>query len=183
MASSSNSNGSRISARPNWNFYEEILKNEDIGPFIDCMVCGKCVGDCIAAKNSEFNPRKIIQKILDNNREDLLSENEIWLCFLCDLCTIKCPKKIEIKKLILILRKLAMQSGKGFNFLKYISDFPKSFLENGLILGRINKSLREKLGLTKEINLSEKAKEELNFLLEKTGQKKAIETFLERCSD
>jgi heterodisulfide reductase subunit C len=169
--------------RPNWKFYNDILEKEDIRPFIDCMTCGKCVGDCIAARNSEFNSRKIIQKILDNNREDLINSEEIWRCFLCDLCTIKCPKKIEIKKLMLILRKLAMQSGKGFNLLKYISDFPKSFLENGLILGRVDKSLREKLGLTKEINLSEKTKEELNFLLEKTGQKKAIETFLEQCSD
>jgi len=183
MSDSKNFDVKTSGNRPTWKFYDEVLEKEDIRPFIDCMTCGKCVGDCIAAKNSNFNSRKIIQKILDNNREDLIINEEIWRCFLCDLCTIKCPKRIEIKKLMLILRKLAMQSGKNFNFLKYISDFPRSFLENGLIIGRLNKSLRAKVGLPKEFNLSEKAKEELNFLLEKTGQKKALEDFLKQYSD
>ncbi len=169
--------------RSSWKFYDEILENEDIRPFIDCMTCGKCVGDCIAAKHSEFNFRKIIQKILDGDREGLIKGDEIWKCFLCDLCTIKCPKNIEIKKLILILRKLAVNSGGGCTFLKYVSDFPKRFLEKGVILGRLNKPLRERLGLSSEITLSDKTIKELTFILEKTNQKRAIHEFLDRCSD
>ncbi|HUY01632.1 MAG TPA: 4Fe-4S dicluster domain-containing protein [Candidatus Deferrimicrobium sp.] len=164
--------------QPNWKLYNEILEKEDIGPFINCMTCGKCVGDCIAAENSDFNSRKIIQKILDGDRESLINGNEIWKCFLCDLCTIKCPKNIQIKKLILILRKLAISSGKGFNFLQYISDFPKSFLKRGIIVGKLNASLREKLDLPKEYNISDKALKELKLILEKTGQKQSIQEFL-----
>jgi heterodisulfide reductase subunit C len=147
------------------------------------MTCGKCVGDCIAAKNSEFNARKIVQKIIEGNQEGLLSGDEIWRCFLCDLCTIKCPKKIEIKKLILILRKLAIQAGKGYNFLKYVAGFPRSFLEKGLIVPQIKTSLREKLGLSPEIALSAKAKKELTEIIEKTNQKKDLQEFLKHCAD
>ncbi|MFX1293854.1 MAG: 4Fe-4S dicluster domain-containing protein [Promethearchaeota archaeon] len=164
--------------RPNWNFYDEILEKADIEPFIDCMTCGKCVGDCIAAKNSDFNFRRIIQKILNGDRESLINGNEIWKCFLCGLCTIKCPKKIQIKKLILLLRKFAIKSGKGYKFLKYISNLPKSFSKKGLIFGRINENLREKLGLSKEFKLSDKTLKELAYILETTGQKKSIREYL-----
>jgi heterodisulfide reductase subunit C len=171
------------SNRPDWNFYDSIIEKEDIRPFIDCMTCGKCVGDCIAAKNSEFNARKIVQKIIEGHREGLISGDEIWRCFLCDLCTIKCPKKIEIKKLMLILRKLALQAGKGYTFLKYIEGLPRSFLEKGLIVPQIKTSLREKLGLSPEIALSEKTKKELTKIIEKTNQKKDLQEFLKRCAD
>ncbi len=161
-----------------WKFYDEILEKEDIQPFIDCMTCGKCVGDCIAAKNSEFNFRKIIQQILDGDKEKLLNQNEIWKCFLCGLCTIKCPKNIEIKKLILILRKLAIQSGKGYNHLKFLSELPESFLKNGLIISKMNERLREKIGLSKEYKLSDKALKELTVILKATGQAKGLQEFL-----
>lgn len=161
-----------------WKFYDEILETEDIRPFIDCMTCGKCVGDCIAARNSTFNFRKIIQKVLEGKRATLISDYEIWKCFLCGLCTIKCPKNIEIKKLILILRKLAIQSGKGYNLLKYLSDLPDSFLKNGLIISKMNQSLREKIGLPKDYKLSDKALKELAIILEATEHKKALQNFL-----
>ncbi len=183
MAATKKSGVTSNSNSPNWIFYDSIIEKEDIRPFIDCMTCGKCVGDCIAAKNSEFNVRTIIRKILEGNRDDLISGDEIWRCFLCDLCTIKCPKKIEIKKLILILRKYAIQAGKGCNFLKYIVGFPRSFLEKGLIVSHINKNLREQLGLSPEITLSEKTKKELTEIIEKTNQKKDLQDFLKRCAE
>ena len=145
------------------------------------MTCGKCVGDCIAAKNSEFNFRKIIQSIPDGDKEKLINGSEIWRCFLCGLCTVKCPKKIEIKKLILYLRKLALDSGKGYDLLKHISNLPESFMKRGLIIGRINSNLREKLGLPKEFHLSDKALKEVNLLLDQTGQKKSFEEFKNHC--
>lgn len=184
MAATKNSGVLNKSNRPDWKFYDSIIETEDIRPFIDCMTCGKCVGDCIAAKNSsEFNARKIVQKIIEGNRDGLLNGDEIWRCFLCDLCTIKCPKKIEIKKLILILRKLALRAGKGYNFLKYVAGFPQSFLDQGLIVPQIKKSLRAKLGLSPEIALSEKAKKELTKIIEKTNQKKDLQNFLKHCAE
>lgn len=169
--------------QPSWNFYDEILETEDIGPFINCMTCGKCVGDCIAAMNSDFNFRRIIQKILNGEKEDLIKSDAIWKCFLCALCTIKCPKNIEIRKLILTLRKLALESGKGYDLLKYLSDLPKSFLEKGLIYGRLNQKLRDKLGLSKEFKISDKSLKELAYILDETGQKKALQEFLANCNE
>ncbi|MHA1229031.1 MAG: 4Fe-4S dicluster domain-containing protein [Candidatus Helarchaeota archaeon] len=163
-------------------FYDEILNTEDIGPFIDCMTCGKCVGDCIAAANTDFNFRQIIQKILYGNKDELINSDEIWKCFLCGLCTIKCPKNIQIKKLILILRNLALQSGKGCKYLKYMSDILTSFLKHGIITGRLNKNLREELGLPKEFKISEKTMSELKFILDETGLNSKSKEFLDICT-
>ncbi|MHA1269583.1 MAG: 4Fe-4S dicluster domain-containing protein [Candidatus Helarchaeota archaeon] len=166
----------------NWDFYDEILQTADIGSFIDCMTCGKCVGDCIAAENSDFNFRRIIQKILEGDKEGVIKSDIIWKCFLCGLCTIKCPKNIEIKKLILIVRKMALEAGKGCNYLKYLFDLPKSFLSKGVIIGKLNMNLREKLGLSRDYKLSDKAKNELNFILDETGQKFENKKFMDECN-
>jgi heterodisulfide reductase subunit C len=182
MTSLENSGEKNDLKRYSWNFYDEILENEDIEPFIDCMTCGKCVGDCIAAENSDFNFRKIIQKIIDGDKEPLINGNEIWKCFLCGLCTIKCPKNIQIKRLILILRRLALQSGKGYNRLKFIAELPESFVKHGLILGRMNITLREKLNLPKEYKISDKALKELNAILKATGLKQSLQGFLKKSS-
>lgn len=183
MSDIENSSNTSNVDKSHWNFYDELLKSEVIEPFIDCMTCGKCVGDCIAAENSDFNFRSILQKVLDGDKEQLMNGDAIWKCFLCGLCTIKCPKNIEIKKLILILRRLANKSGKGYNFLKYISDLPELFLKKGLIVLQLNEPLREKLGLPKEYNLSEKTLKELDQILEETGQKKTILNFLKRTKE
>ncbi|MBD3230601.1 MAG: hypothetical protein GF329_20650 [Candidatus Lokiarchaeota archaeon] len=181
MSQSDESSDISDTGQYHWKFYDSIIENEDIGPFIDCMTCGKCVGDCIAAANSDFNFRKIIQKILNGDREDIIKGNEIWKCFLCNLCTIKCPKNIQIRKLILILRKLALESDKGCDFLKYISDLPRGFLKNGLIVAKIDSSLRKKLGLSEEFKLSKKTLEELRYILKETGQDKLTMDFLGKC--
>jgi len=48
----------------NWAFYKELVEDVDENKnIIQCISCGKCVGDCPAAKVSTFNSRKIIQKV------------------------------------------------------------------------------------------------------------------------
>jgi len=181
MSEINNLSKSRNEIDYRFDFYNEILSKEDIGPFIDCMNCGKCVGDCIAAENSDFNFRRIIQKILDNKRDEVLYGEEIWKCFLCNLCTIKCPKNINIKKLIMVLRKMAIDEGRGCKFLKYISDLPQEFIKKGLIVGKLNTNLREKLGLPKNYQLDKKSIEEIHEIINITGEKQLIDNFIINC--
>jgi len=56
----------------NWDFYEELVDDvEDNKNIIQCISCGKCVGDCPAAKISNFNIRKIIGKVLRGDKSVL----------------------------------------------------------------------------------------------------------------
>ena len=68
----------------NWNFYEELVDDVDENKnIIQCISCGKCVGDCPASKVSNFNIRKIIGKVLRGDKS-VLKDSDIWYCFLFD---------------------------------------------------------------------------------------------------
>ena len=48
----------------NYDFLEELSDDvEENRNLLQCISCGKCVGECPASKISNFNIRKIIQKI------------------------------------------------------------------------------------------------------------------------
>ena len=62
----------------NWDFYEELVEDiEENKNIIQCIECGKCVGDCPAAKVSKFNIREIIRKVLQGDRS-VLKDSDIW---------------------------------------------------------------------------------------------------------
>ena len=66
----------------NWAFYKELVEDVDENKnIIQCISCGKCVGDCPAAKVSTFNSRKIIQKVLRGDK-CVLKYYDIWHCYL-----------------------------------------------------------------------------------------------------
>jgi len=77
----------------NWEFYEELVEDVDENRnIIQCIACGKCVGDCPASKVSNFNSRKIIKKVLRGDK-CVLKDSDIWHCYLCERCKRVCPKE------------------------------------------------------------------------------------------
>ncbi len=129
----------------NWDFYEELVDDvEENKNIIACWDCGKCVGECPASKISNFNIRKIIQKVLKGDKS-VLKDSDIWFCFLCERCKKVCPKeKINIPLLILNLRNESFKKGYGpkYNDLTKYVEMSEKFLTNGTVL---DKPLGEKL--------------------------------------
>ena len=121
--------------RKNWDFFERIVKEiGDNRNLLQCISCGKCVGDCPASRISNFNIRKIVQRILDGD-ESILEEEDIWYCFLCNKCSKLCPKDgINIPLLILALRNEAFKKGHKIPQLKRYVKMCKDFLENGTVM-------------------------------------------------
>lgn len=119
----------------NWDFFDKIVK--DVGDnrdLLQCISCGKCVGDCPASKISDFNIRKIVQRVLDGD-ESLLEEEDIWYCFLCNKCSKLCPKEgINIPIFILALRNEAFKKGQKIPQLKRYIQMCKDFLETGSVV-------------------------------------------------
>lgn len=121
----------------NYRFYEDLIDdvNENRN-LIQCISCGKCVGDCPAAKISNFNPRKIVEKVLKGDK-CVLRDADIWYCFLCERCKRVCPKKgINIPLLIINLRNESFKKGFGprYNDLRKYVEMSERFLTNGTVL-------------------------------------------------
>jgi heterodisulfide reductase subunit C len=121
----------------NWDFYEELVEDIDENKnIIQCIECGKCVGDCPAAKVSNFNIREIIRKILQGDRS-VLKDSDIWYCYLCERCKRVCPKdNINIPLLIINLRNESFKKGYGprYNDLRKYVDMSERFLTNGTVI-------------------------------------------------
>jgi len=119
----------------NWDFFNRIIIDVDENwNIIQCISCGKCVGDCPASKISDFNIRKIVEKVLIGD-ESILKEEDIWYCFLCNKCSKICPKEgINIPLFILSLRNEAFKKGYNIPQLKKYVKMCKRFLENGTVM-------------------------------------------------
>ena len=122
-----------------WNYaflnelIDDVKENRNI---MQCITCGKCVGECPASKLSNFNIRKIIQKILKGNKS-VLKDSDIWYCFLCERCKRVCPKEgINIPLLILNLRNESFKKGYGprYNDLRKYVEMAEKFLTLGTVL-------------------------------------------------
>lgn len=121
----------------NWDFYEELVDDvEDNKNIIQCISCGKCVGDCPAAKVSNFNIRNIIRKVLRGDRS-VLKEADIWFCYLCERCKRVCPKdNINIPLLIINLRNASFKKGFGprYSGLRKYVEMSERFLTTGVVV-------------------------------------------------
>ncbi|NHJ26214.1 MAG: hypothetical protein EAX89_16665 [Candidatus Lokiarchaeota archaeon] len=138
----------------NWDFYKELIEDvEENKNIVQCISCGKCVGDCPAAKISNFNSRKIIMKVLKGDKS-VLKDSDIWWCFLCEKCKRVCPRNnINIPLLIINLRNESFKKGYGprYNDLRKYVEMAERFLTQGIVL---EESLGESLpeSRVKELN-------------------------------
>lgn len=112
---------------------EDVSENRNIQ---QCISCGRCVGDCPAAKISNYNSRKIIEKVLKGDKS-VLKDSDIWYCFLCERCKRVCPKEgINIPLLIINLRNESFKRGYGpkYNDLTKYVEMAERFLTNATVL-------------------------------------------------
>jgi heterodisulfide reductase subunit C len=121
----------------NWDFYNSLIEDvEENKNIIQCISCGKCVGDCPAAKVSNFNSRKIILKVLKGDKS-VLKDSDIWYCYLCERCKRVCPRdNINIPLLIINLRNESFKKGFGprYNDLRKYVEMAERFLTQGIVL-------------------------------------------------
>ena len=122
-----------------WNdkFLKELTDDVDENRnIVQCISCGKCVGECPAAMISNFNSRKIIEKVLKGDKS-VLKDSDIWYCFLCEKCKRLCPKDgINIPLLILNLRNESFKKGYGpkYNDLNKYVEMAERFLTKGVVI-------------------------------------------------
>jgi len=77
-----------------------------------CYQCGVCAGGCpVGEWIWEFNPRRFIEMILDDELDVLIMDDKIWFCAACHTCLERCPQKIEVSEIIVQLKNAAARMG------------------------------------------------------------------------
>lgn len=79
-----------------------------------CMQCGTCTGTCPMAEQMDLFPRKVMH-LAQFGLVDMLEDiNSYWKCLSCHSCTVKCPRDIDIAKVMEALRQLVLRTNKNF---------------------------------------------------------------------
>jgi heterodisulfide reductase subunit C len=77
-----------------------------------CYSCGTCVGSCMLQLTGElgYNPRRLIQKVINGLEQEAFEDRTTWLCSACDLCYPTCPQKIHISDVLRAVKELAIEA-------------------------------------------------------------------------
>ena len=110
----------------------EELSGEDIHA---CYQCGKCSAGCPFVDAMDILPSQVI-RLVQLGDEDALKNKTIWLCSSCFTCATRCPKGVDLSKVMEALRTILLR--KGFDKVeikqidpKKISEVPQQLLVCG----------------------------------------------------
>lgn len=71
-----------------------------------CLSCGTCSAGCPLTGTSGFDPRRMVQMVIDGRDRELIDSPLPWLCTLCGKCEYACPMGINIVSLVRTARGL-----------------------------------------------------------------------------
>ena len=110
-------------------FAERIIsdvKNSKDEGVLKCVQCGMCTSTCPAARHSDYNPRDIIERVLDGD-ESILEDDLIWNCFYCYTCHSVCPVGNSVCEVNQILKQIAISKEIGYPKLYEYMGFADSY--------------------------------------------------------
>lgn len=73
-----------------------------------CNQCGKCSAGCPVAFGMDILPSQVI-RLAQLGIEDVLDSGTIWTCAACLTCVSRCPKGIDLPRVMEAMRIIAMQ--------------------------------------------------------------------------
>ncbi len=93
-----------------------------------CYQCGNCTAGCPVAFAMEIGPHEVIRYTLLGLEEEVLRVNTFWLCASCLQCTSRCPKGIDIARVMDALRMAVLRKKERKDYIQ-ISQLSEDFLE------------------------------------------------------
>jgi heterodisulfide reductase subunit C len=76
-----------------------------------CYQCAKCTAGCPMAPEMEVTPNQVMRWVQLGARDLALGASSIWLCTTCTTCTTRCPRDIDLARVMDTLRAMALESG------------------------------------------------------------------------
>lgn len=73
-----------------------------------CYQCGTCSAGCPYVDDMDLTPDEVIRYVI-LDRQEVLNSKTIWLCSACFTCAERCPRDINITKIMEALRQIILR--------------------------------------------------------------------------
>ena len=83
----------------------EELSGENL---FGCYQCGTCSAGCPYIEEMDLTPDEVIRYLI-LDRKEVLNSKTIWLCSSCFTCAERCPRDINITKIMEALRQIILR--------------------------------------------------------------------------
>jgi quinone-modifying oxidoreductase subunit QmoC len=90
-----------------------------------CMQCANCSVACELSPDDRPFPRKEMILAQWGQRDELLADPDIWMCFGCTDCSINCPRGARPGDVLAAVRKEAIREFSPFGFVQRFLESPK----------------------------------------------------------
>lgn len=171
---------------------DDVLKDLKASPDLGiykCVQCGMCTSICPGASQSDYDPRDMVRRVLEDD-VSIVDDENIWNCFSCYTCNSVCPSGNNASEVNQILRQMSIDKGEGILKIQSFAAYGDSFIELGVgsvpskffddmvkdvgpeyMNLKLNiEDIRSELGLGSYI-LPEKSIDEVEEILDKSGFK------------
>ncbi len=90
---------------------EFVRKIEELSEqnLLGCYQCGKCSAGCPSAPFMDLLPNQVIRLAQLGRKEEVLNCKTIWLCASCFACSVRCPKGIDLAKVMESARQIVLR--------------------------------------------------------------------------
>lgn len=95
-------------AEPGFRAAVESLSGQNLP---DCYQCGECTAGCPVAFAMDLMPNQVSRLVQLDMADEVLHSRTIWLCAGCQTCIARCPKLVDLPRIMDALRQMAASRG------------------------------------------------------------------------
>ena len=112
-----------------------------------CFQCGTCSGSCPSGRRTPYKVRQIVRKCLLGLKEEVITDDALWMCTTCYTCQERCLRSVKIVEIIKKARNVAAHAGYMAKPHKMTGVFVIN-TGHGVPINDAAKALRTKIGLS-----------------------------------
>ena len=111
-----------------------------------CFQCGTCSGGCPSGRRTPYKVRQIVRKCLLGLKEEVITDDALWMCTTCYTCQERCLRSVKIVEIIKKARNIAAHAGYMAKAHKMTGVFVLN-TGHAVPINDVVKALRAKIGL------------------------------------
>lgn len=75
-----------------------------------CYQCGKCSAGCPMVDSMDILPNQVIRLVQLGMEHEAVGCETIWLCASCVMCYARCPRGVDLSRVMEALRQIALRA-------------------------------------------------------------------------